>query len=119
MIKGQKRIDQITKRVHRRAVLSLTKDISEEHLVLVSLYGMAKKVVFWDGRQPYRWTLDGTDFFTPGNQRCKFYLNVIQDTLPSHANLKTWNKRPLGSGVARTLGAHGQRTLHIGPPLFI
>ena len=26
----------------------------------------------------------------------QFYLNAIQDTLPSPANLKTWNKHPLG-----------------------
>ena len=40
-IKGQKRIDQITKREHKSSVSSLTKYVSEEHL-LVSLYGMAK-----------------------------------------------------------------------------
>ena len=39
VIKGQKRINQMTEREHRS---SLTKDISEEHL-LVSLYGMAKQ----------------------------------------------------------------------------
>ena len=44
-IRGQKCIDQMTKREHRSSVSSLTKDIPEEHL-LVSLYGMVKQCRF-------------------------------------------------------------------------
>ena len=43
----------------------------------------------------------------------KFYLKTTQDTLPSPANLKTWNKHPLGhsslcgySGIARGAGGN-------------
>ena len=65
-IKGQKRIDQMTQREHRSSVSSLTKDISEKHL-LVSLYGMVKQGRFlgWEkaiqmdtrwNRLPYPWS---------------------------------------------------------------
>ena len=95
-IKGQQRIDQMTKREHRSSVSSLTKEISEEHL-LVSLYGMAKQGRFlgWETamQMDTRWN---SLLYSWSPEMLKFYLNAIQDTLPSPANLKTWNKHPLG-----------------------
>ena len=40
----------------------------------------------WWNRLLYSWS----------PEMLKFYLNAIQDTLPAPANLKTWNKHPLG-----------------------
>ena len=66
-------------------------------LLVQLLYGMAKQCRFlgwetvmqidtgWD-RLLYSWS----------PEMLKFDLNATQDTLPSLANLKTWNKHPLG-----------------------
>ena len=95
-IKGQKHIDQMTKREHRSSVSSLTKDY-QKNTYLSPCMECQNKVVSWEGKQPCRWTLDGTDFSTPDHQRCfKFDLNAMQDTLPSPTNFKIWNKHPLG-----------------------
>ena len=94
-IKGQKRIDEMTKREHRSSVSSL-KDISEEHL-LVPLYGMTKQGQFLGWKTAMQM---GTKWnrlpYSRSPEMIKFYLNAIQDTLPLSANLKTWNKHPLG-----------------------
>ena len=95
-IKGQKRIDQMTKIEHSpNSVSSLTRDISEEHLI-VSLYGMVKgRFLGWETamQMDTRWN---KLLYSWSPDMLKFYLNAIQDTLPSPANLKTWNNHSLG-----------------------
>ena len=94
-IKGQKRQEQMAKQEHRSTLSSITKDVSEEHL-LVSLYGMAQQGRFlgWETamHMDTRWN---SLLYSWSPEMLKFYLNSIQDTLPSPANLKTWNKYPI------------------------
>ena len=85
-IKGQKRIDQMTKREHRSSVPSLTKDISENPSLSPCMAWQNKQGRFlgWEtaihmdtrwNRLLYSWSPD----------LLQFYLNATQDTLPSSA----------------------------------
>ena len=95
-IKGQKRFNKMTEREHRSSVSSLTKDVSEEQL-LVSLYGMAKqgRLLGWETAMQMD-TRCNILLYSWSPEMLKFYLNAIQDTLPLPANLKKWNKHLLG-----------------------
>ncbi|XP_072039086.1 uncharacterized protein [Amphiura filiformis] len=82
-IKGPKRQEQMSKQEHRSTLSSITKDVSEEHL-LVSLYRMAKQGRFL-GRETamHMDTIWNSLLYSWSPEMLKFYLNSIQDTLPS------------------------------------
>ena len=46
------------------------------------------KCVYWDGRQPWWWILDGTDFSTPGHQRCLSSISMLSKILCLHLPTK-------------------------------
>ena len=97
--KTGKRIDQMSKKEHRNALSSLVKEVSEEQ-ILVSLYNMAQqgRWLSWETamQMDIRWN---KLLYSWSPEMLKFYLNTIQDTLPTPANLKIWNKQALGQCV--------------------
>ena len=86
----------MSKKEHRHALSSLVKEVSEEQM-LVSLYNMAQqgRWLSWETamQMDVRWN---KLLYSWSPEMLKFYLNTIQDTLPTPANLKTWNKQALG-----------------------
>ena len=94
-----KRIDQMSKKEHRNALSSLVKEVSEEQM-LISLYNMAQqgRWLSWETamQMDIRWN---KLLYSWSPEMLKFYLNTIQDTLPTPANLKVWNKQALGQCV--------------------
>ena len=89
----EKRVNKMSIREHRQALSKLVKEVSEEQL-LVALYGMAQqgRWLGWETamQMDTRWT---KLLYSWSPEMLKFYLNTIQDTLPSPANLKIWNKQ--------------------------
>ena len=91
-IKGQKCIDHDKERTQELCIIFDKRCIKKTFLSPCITW--QNKVVSWDGRQPCRWILDGTDFSTPGHQRCLSSISMWSKmpSLPSPANVKTWNK---------------------------
>ena len=107
----EKRVNKMSTREHRQALSKLVKEVSEEQL-LVSLYGMAQqgRWLAWETamQMDTRWT---KLLYSWSPEMLKFYLNTIQDTLPSPANLKIWNKQALG--VCSLCGYNNCTMMHI------
>ena len=95
-IKGQQRIDQMTKR-ETGALYHLWQKKYQKNIYLSPSMAWQNKAKFlgWETamQMDTRWN---SLLYSWSPEMLKFYLNAIQDTLPSPANLKTWNKHPLG-----------------------
>ena len=80
--------------------------------MLISLYSMAQqgRWLGWETamQMDIRWN---KLLYSWSPEMLKFYLNSIQDTLPTPANLKTWNKQPLG--VCALCGYNNCTMMHI------
>ena len=89
----------MSRKEHRNALSSLVKEVSEEQM-LISLYNMAQqgRWLSWETamQMDIRWN---KLLYSWSPEMLKFYLNTIQDTLPTPANLKVWNKQALGQCV--------------------
>lgn len=83
-----KRVDQVSKKEHMNALSNLVKEVSEEQM-LVSLYNMAQqgRWLCWETtmQMDIKWK---KLIYSWSPEMLKFYLNTIQDTRPTPANLK-------------------------------
>ena len=94
--KTDKRIDQMSKKDHRHALSTLVKEVSEEQM-LTSLYSMAQQGRWLSWETAMQMDISWNKLlYSWSPELLKFYLNTIQDTLPTPANLKVWNKQALG-----------------------
>nr|XP_054769560.1 uncharacterized protein LOC129277399 [Lytechinus pictus] len=106
-----KRADKMNRREHRNAISGLVKEVAEEQM-LVSLYSMAQqgRWLGWEiaMQLDIKWK---KLLYSWSPEMIKCYLNSIQDTLPSPANLKIWNKQALG--VCALCGYNNCTMIHI------
>ena len=86
--KTGKRVDQMSKKEYWNALSNLVQEISEEQGRWLSWETAMQMDIRWN-KFLYSWS----------PEMLKFYLNTIQDTLPTPANLKIWNKQALGQCV--------------------
>lgn len=94
--KGEKRLGEMSKKEHRKALTTLVKEVTEEQM-LVNLYSMAQqgRWLGWETAMQLDTTWNKL-LYAWSPELLKFYMNSVQDTLPSPANLKTWSKHSMG-----------------------
>ncbi|XP_041471214.1 uncharacterized protein LOC121420617 [Lytechinus variegatus] len=107
-----KRADKMNRREHRNAISGLVKEVLAEEQMLVSLYSIAQqgRWLGWEiaMQLDIKWK---KLLYSWSPEMLKFYLNSIQDTLPSPANFKIWNKQALG--VCALCGYNNCTMIHI------
>ena len=110
-LKSEKRLAEMDRKDHRKALTSLVKEVTEEHM-LVNLYSMVKQGRWLGWETAMQLDISWNKLlYAWSPELLKFYLNSVQDTLPSPANLKQWSKHSLG--LCQLCGYNNCTMIHI------